>query len=123
MADNSLPSVFPFMLHATEKGWSDYNFLSAFMKAKPEKLIWYGYDVIVRSPTEITFRVYNMRDSCYGGLGDKIAEINAEVEAHITGESINNRIMFLAQVMREEALDRIESDAIAKYAEQIRETI
>ena len=61
-----------------------------------------------------------MRDTCYGALGDKIAEINAEVDVSITEESINTRIVFLARSMRQEELARIESDAIAKYVEQIR---
>lgn len=118
-----MKSVFPFTLYAASDGRSDSRFQSAFLKAKPEKLVWYCFDVIVESPTAITFIVYDMRDNTYGGKGDKIAEFKAKVDTSITKKSIDQRILYLAECMREEELERIESEAIAKYAEQIRATI
>ena len=65
--------VFPFTLVSTWKGHSDLRFQRTFLRAKPEEMTWYCYDVIVKSPSEVTFAVYDIYDNVYGVKGKKIA--------------------------------------------------
>ena len=113
--------VFPFTLYADRvKGWSDYDFRKDFMKVRPRDLVWYGYDVIIESVTQVTFIAYDMRDMCHGGLGDKIAEFPATVDKTITSACIERRIWCMAERARDHELAATELLKITEHAERIR---
>jgi len=115
--------VFPFTLVSTWKGHSDLRFQRTFLRAKPEEMTWYCYDVIVKSPSEVTFAVYDIYDNVYGVKGKKIAEVNAEADIALTAECINDRIQHMAKIFRAEELACIEQAIIDGYAARIKAAI
>lgn len=113
------PQIFPITLACNDKGWSTHAFQKAFLAAKPDQLIWYGYDTIIHSPTEVEFVVYDM-DNVYGGRGKKTGAFKTEVAADLTADDINRKIMFLAAQRRKAEWEAIEAEIISGYAEEIR---
>lgn len=115
---------FPFTLRAQETlnyTYSPHAFREAFLSAKPEGMSWYAYDVIVRSPTKITFVVYDMRDMTYGGIGGEIGRVDWIVDPKITGQAMNDRMFALARDVRQQELEAAEMKVVAGYADQIRD--
>lgn len=112
--------IFPITLPCNDRGWSAYTFQKAFLAAKPDKLIWYGYDTIIHSPTEVEFVTYDMQDNVYGGLGKKTATFKTEVSTDLTADDINRKIMSLAALRRKAEWKAIEAEIISGYAEEIR---
>lgn len=117
-------NFFPFTLRASETPhytYSPHAFRKTFLEVKPEGLTWYAYDVIIYSPTKITFVVYDMRDTSYGGIGKEITRIDAKVSVEITAQACNERMFALARDVRQQELDASELQMIGSYADQLRE--
>lgn len=110
---------FPFTLPCTDQGSGSYEFRPYFMKARPENLIWYGYDTVINSPVDVEFIVYDMRDNVYGGLGKKIATLNAVVPDTVTSGPINERARYLARSRRAQELAQTEALIVSRYADEI----
>lgn len=115
-----MTEIFPISLPCNQKGWSEHAFRKAFMDAKPEGLIWYGYDTIIHSPFQVEFVVYDMHDNVSGGLGKQIANFKATVFEETTRDAIDRRIMALAAARRHRELKQTEDDIIRRYADEIR---
>ena len=116
--------MFPFAIKAYETPnftSSAYEFRTAFLQAKPEKLSWYAYDVCVLSPTMVEFTVYDMRDSFYGGKGEATAAFEARVGRDVTRKAIEREAERLAIVRRQHELEAAEHAIIADYATEILE--
>jgi hypothetical protein len=60
-------------------------------------MYWYCYHVTVQSATEITFHVHGMRDSVYGSIGERIAELHTNVAPSTIGELLQTRANMLAR--------------------------
>lgn len=107
--------VFPIkLLCCREKGWSEYGFRAAFIINKPDELPWYGYDVVINSPTSVTFLVWDMYDNVYGGCGSVIAEFTVEVKSCLTRKFIISKAASLA-VAKVKADKDYEDDVKAAY--------
>lgn len=110
---------FPFRLYCDhERGWSASQFKNTFMKVKPAGLTWYGYDVIIHSPTEIEFVVFEMYDNFSGGVGNEIARFTATVSRSVTDRDIRSRSMELAVDRRRHELCEAEAEIINRYANE-----
>jgi hypothetical protein len=118
-------SIFPFTIKAYETGYGwtsfDRDFESEWHKVRPkaERFSWYAYDVKVHSPTSVTFIVYDMRDSVYGGIGDKVGEFDATVPTALTRKTILREVMAMAKDRRTQELFKLEQEMIRVYAEQV----
>lgn len=113
---------FPFELHATDShGWAanPTDFKETFLKHKPAELSWYAYDVRIISQTQIEFIVFNMRDTCYGGIGREIAHFACTVDPAVTRNSIEKRAMRLAIEKRETEIAAAERSVIKSYADEL----
>lgn len=119
-ATAGLDEVFPIVIGCDHRGWSDFHFQRLFLSNKPDGLIWFAYDVIINSPTEVEFVVYNMADSCYGGVGAKIASFSAVASVDTTRDAIERRIRAIATERRNAELQAAESIIIDGYADDIR---
>lgn len=115
-----LDRIFPIPLYCDGKGWSENRFQLAMRSVLPKGLYWFGYDTIILSPTEVEFVVYGIRDSVWGGLGDEIARIKANVNKVLTEEYIESRIQYLARERRDKELRDAEESTIQKYADEVR---
>lgn len=114
--------MFPFTLKARETPHftsSPYDFRKAFLANKPESLSWFAYDVVVASPTDVEFVVYDMRDFCRGGIGKEIARFEAKVGRGVTRASIEHRALYLAQERRNAELEAAEAEVVRTYAAEI----
>lgn len=118
---------FPFTLGAWDSGYgwsrSPTDFQGAFMANKPEGLVWYAYDVEVKSPTLVEFTVYDMACNVKGGIGRKIAEFGATVEPWVTQTAIEARVKVLAQAVRDRELARQEERKVEGYADDLKRAL
>lgn len=112
-------NVFPFTLYCGANGGGDHTFRNTFMAHRPKDVTWYGYDVVVNSPTSVTFVVYNMHDNYRGGLGKEILRFDVNVPVEVTLPRIGERAMFLAAAKRQEELDEAEEKIVQRYAQDI----
>lgn len=117
---NNESTIFPIHLACNDKGWSEHAFRKSFLEAKPKELIWFGYDTIIHSQTDVEFVVYDMLDNMYGGLGKRIGAFKTAVSEQVTGDAINRRIMALATARRHRELSEAEAVIIKSYADEIR---
>lgn len=93
-------NVFPFTLYCDrEHGGVPYGFYQSWMSVKPEKLIWYGVDVTLQSPTHIDFTVYDMEDWVHGGCGRVIHRCSGIVDASVTRKAIEARAHSLTEAI------------------------
>lgn len=115
--------IFPFFENATEMRdgslFSPREFYAAYMEAKPEGLSWFGYDVEVRSPTEVTFYVLDMADFARGGRGRVVKQISAKVDQSVTKKAIERRLWTIAVEKRKQELRDAEDRIIAGYADEL----
>jgi hypothetical protein len=112
---------YPFKIACYDTGHfvqSPYEFRKPFLANKPEGHVWYGYDVIVKSPTEVEFVTYDMRDS-YGGLGRENGRFEATVDEAVTKEAIERRLNALAKEVRLRELERAEAKIVSDYGNRI----
>ena len=116
----SNPGVFPVTREANDKGWSAYQYREAFRAARPPKLTYYAYDVIIHSRTEVEFIAYDMRDNLMGGLGDEIGRFKATVPANLTKDDVERAIISAAALRL--AAERAADDRrlIQAYADELR---
>lgn len=118
--------MFPFTLYAEETPHftkSSYAFRPTFLANKPTGLTWFAYDVVIKSPTNIAFVVYAMRDNIYGGLGDKIDQFPAIVPAELTRKFVEERAMLLARGRFDDELRASQRAIIKSYADEILVTL
>lgn len=118
--------MFPFTVGAIETpGYtsSPYDFRKAFSANKPEGVVWYAYDVVVKSPTLVEFVVYSMRDMCFGGIGEQIATFDAIVDRSVTGPAMLREATRTAQYRRFQELEAAEAAIVARYAREIIEAV
>lgn len=112
--------MFPLRLNCDrEKGWSEHDFRSIFIINKPDDLSWYGYDVVIHSPTEVTFDVWDMYDNVYGGCGEVIAEVKATVKPVITRKYIVAKAAHIAEARIKQEKKYEEAVKVAYMAESI----
>lgn len=110
---------FPFTIHCTNSCTQPYGYYGTWMKTKPEKLVWYAYSVEIKSPTQIEFIAYDMRDSYFGGIGRKIGTFKATVTPDVTRKSIIARATDLAADKRQQELEAEEARIIGEYTHAI----
>lgn len=117
-------SVFPFTVYCNRRtGWGDSSLRDTFLAVKPKGMIWYGFDTIIRTRTDVEFVVFDMRDFVSGGLGDEIARLSAKVSADLTNSAVEERIRCLAVERREAELHDMEMAIIDGYVDEIRNSI
>lgn len=119
----SVRDFFPFTLAAYETPHftrSPYDFRAAYLANRPKGESWYAYDVVVKSPTEVEFIVYDMRCNLSGGIGKEARRFKCTVAPEVTAPSIERRVQAMAVLVRQQELDRIEQAAIGGYADVIR---
>lgn len=105
--------VFPIILYARRDcGSSSYDFRKVFYSVKPKDFTFYAYDVVIRSRTKVTFNVFDMADNFYGGVGKKIAEYEAKVTSDMTKPHIDKKLMYLAEMIRAEEIEKAEKALI-----------
>ena len=110
---------FPFTVHCAENYHTPFEFKDTWMKIKPAKLTWYAYSVEVKSPTEIEFIVFDMKDNYFGGIGAKIGTFKATVTPDVTRKSIIARAARLAADKREQELEAEEARIVGQYTHDI----
>jgi hypothetical protein len=119
--------IFPFTLFAYDNTphyvSSEYKFRPVFLQNKPEGLSWYCYNVVVKSPTEVTFVHYGMLDNFSGGIGKLQGEFDAVVSAELTLPFIQKQAKLKAEWLRAQELAKAEQDIINGYYEQIMASI
>lgn len=119
----SYPEFFPFTIpcrddhtyvrYATE-------FQNLFLAHRPEKMSWYAYDVVIKSPTTVGFVVYTMRDSARGGIGGKVGEFEiGGVDPDLTKNAIIKQAYDLASSQRALELRLAEEALLRERTERI----
>jgi hypothetical protein len=116
-------SIFPIIIKCDDKGWSERSFEKAFIEAKPKEKAWFAYDVEIASPTTVVFRVFDMRDSFYGGVGDVSFCVEATVSPELTRPHIEREIHRMAAERRATEIEAYEARLVARYADEIREAL
>lgn len=112
--------LFPFTLHCDrDRGLSPYEYRKAFMTAKPERLTWYGYDVVVESPIRVTFVVFDMLDNFHGGVGKEIHRFGVDVEDSLTRRDVVRRATSVAAERRRKEVEREEDRIVATYVQEL----
>jgi hypothetical protein len=117
---------FPFTLHAEETPHytqSEGKFRAVFNAVRPKDLSWFAYDVVIKSPTYVTFVMYDMRDNCSGGLGKYIGKCHSVVDAKLTRPFIEKQAQRRAVARRARELHAAENALIARYTLQILEDL
>lgn len=118
---------FPFTIH-----WGGhYTLLPTFHAVRDTKQTWFEFDVLVRSPKDVTFKVYDMKDFCHGGRGGFIYEVEAVVAPRLLKARIESRILVLAQdeeiriehKRRTDAIAAINKDYLRTYRAKFREDL
>lgn len=115
--------IFPIELRCDrDKGWSNQAFYQLFRDSKPPKSPYYGYDVIITSPTTCTFITYDLEYDCGGNahVGRKLQEWWSDCDRELTQKFIDMRCHRLATEMRENELYGQELLIIETYAMQIK---
>jgi hypothetical protein len=113
--------IFPILIPCDPRGWSAHSFQPYFMAAKPKDMVWYGYDTIINSKTEVEFVVYDMADNAYGGIGKQIASLKATVPSELTNNAVDQKIISLARSRRATELQLAEDAIVSRYTEELRE--
>ena len=114
--------MFPFTIPAYENPHyteSAPDFRQAFLKAKPEGVSWYAYDVEVKSPTLVEFTTYGMRDMCHGGIGARGVSFDAVVTPEVTRDAMWWHARRLAEERRMIERTQAEEEIIAGYTAEI----
>lgn len=114
-----MSNLFPFCLFAEETPHftsSERDFQQTFLATKPADMSWFAYDVVILSPTQIEFIVYNMRCIASGGIGEPIANFSATVPAVLTLKHMERRAFSLARARRDEELLEAERKIVKSYA-------
>lgn len=114
--------MFPFTVFADDTPHytsSPYDFRSAYEAARNGMSGGFAYNVVVNSPTEITFQVFGMRDTCYGGIGKHLWDIDATVSPEITKNAIRNQAYDMARFRRAKELQEAEDRLIDGYVDEI----
>ena len=117
---------FPFTLYASDNGHyvrSPDAFRVLWLRTRPEGQSWYCYGVTIKSPTAVTFVIYDMADSARGGIGEIRATYDAVATPTLTKEAIEKRAMELARLRRDEELAQYETAIITGYAEELLRSI
>jgi len=113
---------FPFTLQCNDKhGFAENpsEFREVFAATRPKDMFWYGYDVTIKSPSEITFHVREMEDSFFGGIGAVIHSFDVRVARDVTQVAIYNRARKFAKWKRERELEEAEESIMASYTTRI----
>lgn len=120
-------NIFPINIPCCDQGGGSYAFRSFFMATRPKDIIWYGYDSIILSKTEVEFVIYDMFDdmfdNCRGGLGAEITRFKALVPESTTERFIERRILDLAMERRTIEIIAAEGEIVKRYADEIRAEI
>jgi hypothetical protein len=90
-----MKNVFPKRIYAHDRGsWVDSPQLAKkiWLRIK-EKHSWYACDMEITSPTTLTLFVYDMADSCHGGIGNKICS------KEVTGLTADEQVMLNEYVL------------------------
>ena len=115
---------FPFTVQGSDdSGGVNWGFRKLLVDNKPEKLVWYTADVVIKSPTEVTFIVYDMLDMCYGGRGKQIAQFDAVTTLEVTRAAIERRASQVAYYKRAKELSDHESAIITQYTNEFLNTV
>ena|SRR6218665_1877183 len=128
-------ALFPFRIYSSDKSNGGiYEFRDTFVANKPEyietvrdkgtrwewvqreKFIWYTFDVIIHSQTEIEFVAFDMEDFCYGGKGKEIHRFKVKVAKSVTEKEIRRELLSRAALRRELELIAEENRIIKTYA-------
>ncbi len=113
-------AVFPIHLHSDERGRMIWEFRDVFMATRKSEVTWFCFDVIVRSRTDVTFVVFDMRDTTHGGKGKELYRYDAVVSSKLTLRFIEAHIYALAEARRSAELQAAEHAIIDGYANEIR---
>jgi hypothetical protein len=114
--------LFPVRLSAHNNngnGGGNYGFRSLFHNTKRPHQIWYAYETLIHSPSDVEFVVFDMLDSVYGGVGNEIYRYRTPADPAITMPEIRGAAISLAEEIRKRELNRAEDEIIARYAESI----
>jgi hypothetical protein len=114
--------MFPFTIPAYETPHyteSAHDFRQAFIKAKPEGVSWYAYDVEVKSPTLVEFTTWGMRCTARGGIGAKGISFEAVVTPDVTRDAMWRHARGLAEQRRMVERMQTEEEIVAAYAAEI----
>lgn len=130
-------ALFPFRIYSNDdNGGGFYEFRDVFVANKPEyietvhekdtrweytrreQFIWYTFDVIIHSQTEIEFVAFDMKDFCYGGKGKEIHRFKVKVAKSVTEKEIRKELLFRAMLRRELELNAEENRIIKAYAHE-----
>lgn len=110
-----LDDLFPFTIRARDNGhfiWMDHTYRETWLKIRPKDYIWKCYDVTIKSPTEIMFTIYGMRDMCWGGIGDKQDDFDVTVDDSLTYKSIVEECESRARAIRRQQIQEQEQALI-----------
>lgn len=110
--------MFPFTVYAKYEN-STRDFYQTFMANRPKGLTWYAYNVVVKSPTEVEFVVFDMEDMATGGIGDEIGRFEATVDASVTLVAMTRHAHELATLQLYDERVAEERRIVAGYAAEI----
>jgi hypothetical protein len=114
--------VFPITLRCTPDGHYPYGWRETFLAAKPAKMVWFAFDVIIHTPTGVEFIAYSF-DELHFHVGDEIGRFHVDVSRDLTENDINRKILILAKNRRLKELEDEELKIINRYADEIRALI
>ena len=95
-----MSNFFPIHINAEETPHftsSSYKFRPLFLANKPTGMSWYAYNVIIHSPTNVEFVVYDMFCSARGGIGKEVGSFEATASAELTAPYIQKHAVSIAQ--------------------------
>lgn len=99
------------------------DFRDLMLSVKPEKMIWYAFDLIIQSPTKVVFVIYDMQNMASGGIGKEIARIDAEASVELTKPYIDRHARRMAEYRRMNEIDEKHERVISAYTKEILERL
>lgn len=94
-----------------------------FVHERWEKFIYYQFDVIVLSQTEVEFVCFDMEDFCYGGRGKEIHRFRVTVDKSVTRKTIETKLFNRAMFRRDTELAAEELKICNRYADEERKAL
>lgn len=91
----ALTDLFPIKVYGD--GGNSFAINRLFKRHKPARMGWYEVDMIIRSETDVTFKVYGMDCPVYGGRGGLDHTLDAKVDPKELDAWISRKIDRMAK--------------------------
>ncbi|MBO9428140.1 hypothetical protein [Sulfitobacter sp. R18_1] len=91
----NLTDLFPITLYGD--GGHGSAITRLFLRSKPANMGWYEVDMIIRSETDVTYKVYGMKCRTYGGRGSLDHTLDVKVDPKELDAWISRKIDRMAK--------------------------